>query len=149
MLMTDLFSTGLDVDDDLAAIQNEIIRLKRKKALLSITKGVDKQKLATIGNLVRALKKQRLAYKINQKSGLIALSVNFTIATIVITMALATGRIGQEYFVEAFYTTAAVMVASRFFGSMLRGWVLWRTERLTKKITTLRRAEQTPSTSCK
>lgn len=57
MLMTDLFSTGLDVDDDLAAIQNEIIRLKRKKALLSITKGVDKQKLATIGNLVRALKK--------------------------------------------------------------------------------------------
>ncbi|WP_296208765.1 hypothetical protein [Psychrobacter sp. UBA3480] len=149
MLLMDLFGTGLDTDDELISVQSEITRLKRQSALLSMAKGVDGQKLKTIGNLMRVLKKQALVYKINQMSGAIAFGINLSIATLLIVMAMASGRINQDYVPEAFFTTVAIMVASKLLGNVLRGVVLWRTKALGEKITTLRQAAQASSTSSK
>lgn len=145
----DLFGTGLDTDDELISVQSEITRLKRQSALLSMAKGVDGQKLKTIGNLMRVLKKQALVYKINQMSGAIAFGINLSIATLLIIMAMASGRINQDYVPEALFTTVAIMVASKLLGNVLRGVVLWRTKALGEKITTLRQAAQASSTSSK
>lgn len=149
MNMMDLFGTGLDADKELTSVQSEIVRLKRQSALLGMAKGVDEQKLTLIGNLIKALKEQALIYKINNNSGAISFGINFSVAIVLIVMAMAAGKITQDYTYEALFATAVVMVASKLLGNVFRSFVLWRTEVLGEKIAPLRKAVRASSTSSK